>query len=67
MPTRAELPGVRGAVVPLVGAGDAVVTNWLPIAVHVLPPSSERWITCPNQLLDWDAYSRSGSAGDPLR
>src|SRR6266550_5973262 len=34
---------------------------------HVLPPSHERWITCPNHPLDCDAYRRSGSAGDPFR
>src|SRR5687768_4120802 len=34
---------------------------------QVLPPSSERWMICPNQLLVCDAYSRFGSAGDPLR
>src|SRR6266581_1060393 len=34
---------------------------------QVLPPSLDRCIVCPNQLLDCDAYSRSGSAGDPLR
>src|SRR5437867_12298792 len=34
---------------------------------HVFPPSSERCITCPNQPLVCDAYSRFGSAGDPLR
>src|SRR5216117_592666 len=33
---------------------------------HVLPPSHERWITCPNHPLDCDAYRRSGSAGDPF-
>src|SRR5207249_9832618 len=41
--------------------------NSLPTASHVLPPSSERWITCPNHPLDCDAYSRSGSTGEPLR
>ena len=30
------------------------------------PPSSERWMTWPNQPLDCDAYSRPGSAGDPF-
>src|SRR5271157_83952 len=33
---------------------------------QVLPPSLDRWMTCPNQPLDCDAYSRFGSAGDPL-
>jgi hypothetical protein len=27
----------------------------LPTASHVLPPSSERWISWPNQEDDWDA------------
>src|SRR5882724_4790204 len=47
--------------------GTPSYTNLLPTGSHVLPPSSERWISCPNQPLDCDAYSRSGSAGDPLR
>src|SRR5204863_3604161 len=34
---------------------------------QVLPPSSERWMICPNQPLVCDAYSLFGSAGDPLR
>src|SRR3990172_7292933 len=38
-----------------------------PGASHVLPPSLERWITCPNQPLVCDAYSRFGSTGEPLR
>src|SRR5712664_867182 len=42
-------------------------TNLFPTGSHVLPPSLERWICWPNQLLDCDAYSRFGSAGDPLR
>src|SRR5437867_3829133 len=42
-------------------------TNLLPTGSHVLPPSFERWICCPNQALDCDPYSRFGSAGDPLR
>jgi hypothetical protein len=37
-----------------------------PGAAHVLPPSSERWMTWPNQLLDCDAYTRCGSLGDPF-
>src|SRR6267142_1748577 len=41
--------------------------NSLPAASQVLPPSFERCSTWPNQPLDWDAYSRSGSAGEPLR
>ena len=41
--------------------------NLLPTASHVLPPSLERWITCPNQLEDCEAYSRFASAGDALR
>src|ERR1039457_900868 len=37
-----------------------------PGASQVLPPSLERWMTCPNQPLVCDAYSRFGSTGDPL-
>src|SRR5271166_1405732 len=33
---------------------------------QVLPPSLDLWMICPNQPLDCDAYSRFGSAGDPL-
>jgi hypothetical protein len=29
--------------------------NWLPTGSHVLPPSFERWITCPNQPLACEA------------
>src|SRR5207244_10522246 len=39
------------------------VTGWY----HVLRPSSERWMICPNQPLVCDAYSRSGSAGEPFK
>src|ERR1700676_4972792 len=46
--------------------GTPSYTNLLPTGSHVWPPSFERWITCPDQLLDCDAYSRFGSAGDPL-
>src|SRR5580704_17816515 len=42
-------------------------TNLLPTVSHVLPASLERCITCPDQPLDCDAYSRFGSAGDPFR
>ena len=35
--------------------GTPSYTNLLPPGAHVLPPSFERWITCPNQLLDCDA------------
>src|SRR6202011_5326381 len=31
---------------------------------HVFPPSSERWMICPNQPLDCDAYRRFGSMGE---
>src|SRR5271156_6670945 len=41
-------------------------TNLLSTGSHVFPPSLERWINCPNQPLDCDAYRRSGSAGEPL-
>src|SRR3972149_31416 len=34
---------------------------------HFLPPSSERWMICPNQPLDCEAYSRFGSTGEPFR
>src|SRR2546422_4765292 len=34
---------------------------------HVLPPSSERWMICPNQLLVCDAYRRSGLTEEALR
>src|SRR6058998_3410663 len=37
-----------------------------PGASHVLPPSQERWMICPNHPLVCDAYSRSGSAGEPF-
>src|SRR5438309_9859939 len=46
--------------------GTPSYTNLLPTGSHVLPPSLERWINCPYQPLDCDAYSRFGSAGDPL-
>ena len=41
--------------------------NLLPTGSHVLPPSFERWIICPNQPLDCDAYSRFGSTGEPFK
>src|ERR1700730_17442664 len=44
----------------------AVVTP-PPGVSHVFPPSLERSITCPNQPLVCDAYSRFGSAGDPFK
>src|SRR2546428_3287060 len=37
-----------------------------PGASHVLPPSQERWMICPNHPLDCDAYTRFGSAGGPF-
>ena len=49
----------RGAVVGSPGG----VPGWC----QVLPPSSERWMTCPNQPLVCDAYSRFGSTGEPFR
>src|ERR1035438_7440439 len=42
-------------------------TNLLPTGSHVLPPSLERCINCPNQPVDCDAYSRFGSTGEPFR
>src|SRR5215471_15015338 len=47
--------------------GTPSYTNLFPAVSHVLPPSLERGITCPDQPLYCDAYSRSGSAGDPLK
>ena len=66
MPDPLEFPRMLRAVVPLVSAGDAVVGNLFPTGSQVLPPSFERWMTCPNQPLHCDAYKRFGSAGDPL-
>src|SRR5436190_16175183 len=42
-------------------------SGFVPGGFHVLPPSSERWMICPNQPLVCDAKMRFGSAGDPLR
>src|SRR5581483_11694903 len=36
-----------------------------PTGDQVFPPSSERWMSCPNQPVDCEAYSLSGFAGDP--
>ena len=47
--------------------GRSAYSNLLPTGSQVLPPSFERWINWPNQLVLCDAYTRSGSAGDPLR
>src|SRR5712692_4437864 len=47
--------------------GTPSYTNLLPTGSQVLPPSLERWIIWPNQPLVCDAYSRFGSAGEPLR
>src|SRR5262249_28564467 len=47
--------------------GSPSYANLFPTGSHVLPPSSERCICCPNQLLVCDAYSRFGSTGEPLR
>src|SRR3984885_9346812 len=41
-------------------------TNLFPTGSHDLPPSFDRWISCPNHPLDCEAYSRFGSAGDPF-
>src|SRR5579863_247096 len=46
--------------------GTPSYTNLFPTVSHVLPASLDRSMTCPNQPLDCDAYSRFGSAGDPL-
>src|SRR5437764_619684 len=46
--------------------GSPSYTNLLPTGSHVLPPSLERCITCPNHPLDCDAYSRLGSTGEPF-
>src|SRR5437660_5992725 len=35
--------------------GTPSYTNWFPTGAHVLPPSLERWITCPNHPLVCDA------------
>src|SRR6267142_2532 len=47
--------------------GTPSYSNLFPTGSHVWPPLLERWICCPNQPLDCDAYSRFGSAGEPLR
>jgi hypothetical protein len=44
--------------------GTPSYANLLPTGSQVCPPSLERWITCPNQLLDWEAKIRFGSAGE---
>src|SRR6185437_1635861 len=46
--------------------GTPSYTNLLSTGSHVLPPSLERWINCPNQPLDCDAYRRFGSTGEPF-
>src|SRR5579859_7008419 len=40
--------------------------NSLPAGCQLLPPSSDRCTTCPNQPRDCEAYSRFGSTGEPL-
>ena len=67
VPDALEFPGVRRAVVPLMRAGDAVVDELVADRLPGLAAVVERWITWPNQPLDWEAYSRSGSTGEPLR
>jgi hypothetical protein len=47
--------------------GTPAYTNSFPTGSQVLPPSSERWMICPNQLDDCDAQMRSGCAGEPAR
>src|SRR5260370_22968260 len=46
--------------------GTPSYANLLPTPSHVLPPSLERWITCPDHPLHSDPYIRFGAAGDPL-
>jgi hypothetical protein len=66
MPDALELPGVGRAVVPLVSAGDAVVYELVTYRLPSLATVVGARINCPNQPLVCDAYSRFGSAGDPL-
>src|SRR5687767_9819074 len=47
--------------------GTPSYSNLFPTDSHVLPPSLDRCICCPNQPVDCDAKSRFGSAGDPFR
>ena len=53
------LPGTPSGVVVGSPAG---VPGWC----QDLPPSSERWMICPNQPLDCDTKIRFGSTGDPF-
>jgi hypothetical protein len=36
-------------------SGPIKSSGFVPGGFHVLPPSSERWMICPNQPLDCDA------------
>ncbi len=67
MPDSLELPRVRCAIVPLVGAGDSVVREFVTYRF----PRFAAIVRALDQLTEpagrWDAYSRFGSAGDPLR
>src|SRR4030081_1449295 len=47
--------------------GTPSYSNLLPTGCQLVPPSSERWISCPNQLVDWEAYNRLGFAGEAFR
>jgi len=55
---------VIGVVVPLVSAGRPFVMEFVAIGCHVAPPSSDRWITWPNQPRDVEARGDS-FCGDP--
>src|SRR5450631_3904223 len=46
--------------------GTPAYANLFPTAFHVFPPSSERCTTCPDQLLDCEAYNRFGSTVEPF-
>jgi len=65
VPDPCELPRVRCAVVPLVGAGHAFVLELVAHRLQVVPPSSERWINCPNHPVDCDAKIGCGQQENP--
>jgi hypothetical protein len=50
-----EQSQVRPALLRDVIAGTPSYTNLFPTGSHVLPPSLDRWISCPNQPVDCDA------------
>src|SRR5207249_11595404 len=62
-------PSYTNMLLSPLGIPSAVIksSGFVPGGFHVLPPSSERWMICPNQPLVCDAKMRFGSAGDPLR